>query len=127
MGYLEHTEDREPSEASLKATALMVEANTPYTEESDDGQCSECSNGTCPECVDRFISDFANCEGSAADWLRDHGCDVISDFDGDGTASEVMRQVASLSKRGMFLSYPTHFWRVMQKLSAQATKARAAA
>ena len=101
--------------------------NDPRTPElPDNEQCSSCDNGTCCDCVDRFIEEFAESEGSAADWLRSHGCDVIEDFDGNSTASEVMRQVASLSKRGMFWADPKDFRRVMQKLSAQAEKDRRA-
>jgi len=127
MGYLEHTEEREPSEASLKATALMVAANTPYTEEDDDGRCSECANGTCPDCVDRFIREFAAIEGSAAEWLQSNGCEpVIDPMTGDETVNEVLRDMASAYSRGQVWFEKRNFLSVMQKFSAQATKARAA-
>lgn len=83
--------------------------------------CPDCRNGSCRGCVDRFIRDFTTAP-YPAQWLREQGCDPIRDEDGDETVNEALQRMASLYVQGQVAGKA--FFRVMQKMSAQAEENR---
>lgn len=88
-----------------------------FSDECGAEYCPDCTNGSCRACVDKFIRDFVTAP-YPAQWLRDQGCDVIRDEDGDESVTEALQSMASLYVQGQ--STGNAFFRVMQKLSSQA-------